>query len=190
MENKIIRFFDILISALILLILFPILVLIPTIIFFFDGAPIIFTQYRVGYNGKLFKIYKFRTMKNLDFVDDYFRLTFFGKFLRKTSLDELPQLFNVLKKDMSLVGPRPLPADIESNIIGLNKIKKRRKILPGITGMSQVNYTGKKRTLMEKVELDLKFVDNYNTYNYFKILGKTPIILIIRSLKNKSSIIK
>ena len=108
-------------------------------------------------------------------------ISILGKILRKTSLDELPQIINVLKKEMSIVGPRPLPANIEKKI---NKsIKVRRKILPGITGMSQVNFDGKSRRLNEKIILDLQFVENYNLYNYFKILCKTPYVLIIRFLK-------
>ena len=139
--------------------------------------------------GKKFLIYKFRTMSNLIFKDEKLRLNSFGKILRKTSLDELPQLINVLKKDMSIVGPRPLPENIEKKIKRSFKIK-RRKILPGITGMSQIQYTGKKRKLIDKIKLDIEFIENYNAYNYFKILLKTPIVLIIRFFKNKSSIIK
>ena len=90
---------------------------------------------------------------------------------------------------MSLVGPRPLPANIEKKISRLSKIK-RRKVLPGITGLSQLNFTGKNRKLIEKVKLDLKFVDNYNVVTYFKILLKTPLIIVKRFFKNKSSIIK
>lgn len=151
--------------------------------------PIIFSQIRVGYEGRKFHIYKFRTMSETIFKDEKLRLTFFGKILRRLSLDELPQLINVLKKDMSLVGPRPLPEEIEKKI-NISSKKKRRKVLPGITGISQVNYSGKKRELDEKVELDLQFVDNYSLYNYFKVIAKTPFALISRFYKNKSSIIK
>ena len=101
----------------------------------------------------------------------------------------MPQFVNVIKKDMSIVGPRPLPEHIEKKIKRTLKLK-RRTILPGITGMSQVNYTGKNRKLNEKLQLDLELVNNYNLYNYFKVLLKTPVVLIIRFLKNKSSIIK
>ena len=90
---------------------------------------------------------------------------------------------------MSIVGPRPLPKSIEKKIKKSIRLK-RRKILPGITGMSQINYTGKNRKLTEKIKLDLQLIDNYTLYNYFKILLRTPIILIIRFFKNKSSIIK
>jgi lipopolysaccharide/colanic/teichoic acid biosynthesis glycosyltransferase len=184
-----IRFFDVLISIFILLILFPFLILISILILIIDGRPIIYKQLRVGYKGCKFKILKFRTMSNAIFKDEKLRLSKLGKILRFSSLDELPQIINVLKKEMSIVGPRPLPVDIEKKI--KNSLKnKRRKILPGITGMSQVNYTGKNRKLNEKILLDIYFVENYNLYNYFKILWKTPYILIVRFFKNQSSIIK
>ena len=174
MINQMIRFFDILISTLILIIFSPILFIISILILVIDGK---------------FIIFKFRTMSNVIFKDEKLRLTIMGKILRRTSIDELPQFINVLNKDMSIVGPRPLPRIIENKINRSVKIK-RRKILPGITGMSQINYTGKKRKLTDKIDLDLHFIDNYTLYNYFKILLKTPIILIIRFFKNKSSIIK
>jgi len=183
-----IRFFDILLAGLLLIIFSPIMLIISISIFTTDGRPIIFKQLRIGYKGKKFTIYKFRTMRNLIIKDEKFRLTFFGKILRRTSLDELPQLINVLKKDMSIVGPRPLPENIEKKIKKSFKVK-RRKILPGITGMSQINYTGKKRNLIEKIKLDVRFIDNYTVSNYFRILLKTPFILVKRFFKNKTSII-
>jgi lipopolysaccharide/colanic/teichoic acid biosynthesis glycosyltransferase len=183
------RLFDILIAVLILIFFSPLIVVISMLVLITDGRPIIYKQLRIGYRGKKFSIYKFRTMSNLIFKDEKLRLNSFGKLLRKSSLDELPQLINVLKKDMSIVGPRPLPENIEKKIKKSLKIK-RRKILPGITGMSQIHYTGKKRKLIDKIKLDIEFIENYNTYNYFKILLKTPIALIIRFFKNKSSIIE
>lgn len=183
------RFFDILFSILILIIFSPIISLISLLILVFDGKPVIYKQSRIGYLGKRFIIFKFRTMDNFIFKDEKLRLTVLGKLLRKTSLDELPQLINVLKKDMSIVGPRPLPETIEKKIKKSNKIK-RRKILPGITGMSQINYTGRNRKLNDKVKLDLYLINNYTIYNYFKILLKTPFVLMVRFFKNKSSLIK
>tara|TARA_Y100000741_G_C17955768_1_gene437679 strand:+ start:44 stop:604 length:561 start_codon:yes stop_codon:yes gene_type:complete len=184
-----IRYFDILISFLILIIFSPIIIIISLLILVIDGKPVIFQQPRIGYLGRQFIIFKFRTMSNVILKDEKMRLTILGKILRKTSLDELPQLINVLKRDMSIVGPRPLPETIEKKIKKSVKIK-RRKVLPGITGASQINYTGKNRKLADKVKLDLYWVDNYTTYNYFKIIAKTPIIILIRLFKNKSSIIK
>jgi len=189
MTNQTIRVFDILISLSILSLFFPIILIISFIILVFDGTPIIYRQSRIGYKGRKFIIFKFRTMSNVVFKDEKLRLTFFGKILRKSSLDELPQLANVLLKDMSIVGPRPLPEIVEKKINKLYRYK-RRKILPGITGMSQINYTGKKRELADKVYLDIKYIDNYTLYNYFKIIIKTPVVLILRFFKNKSSIIR
>ena len=183
-----IRIFDILISTLLLIIFLPILIIISTIILLTEGQPIIFKQLRVGYMGINFTMFKFRTMNNLKLKNEKLRLNNFGKILRKTSLDELPQLYNVLKKDMSIVGPRPLPQNIERKIQKSLKAK-RRKVLPGITGMSQINYTGKKRKLIEKIQLDIYYIDNYTIRNYFIILFKTPLVLIFRFFKNKSSII-
>ena len=189
MINQMIRVFDILISFLILIIFSPIFVIISMLVLVFDGRPIIYKQLRVGQRGRKFIIFKFRTMSEVIFKDEKLRLTTLGKILRRTSLDELPQFVNVLNKDMSIVAPRPLLQTIEKKIKRSIKIK-RRKILTGITGMSQINYTGKKRKLADKIDLDMQFIDNYTLYNYFKILLKTPIIIIIRFFKNKSSIIK
>mgnify|MGYP001200723095 CR=1 FL=1 len=189
MNNNLIRIFDIVISTFSLLILSPLILIISILIFLIDGRPIIYKQIRIGYLGKKFKIFKFRTMKNKKMKNKKNRLTKLGKIIRRLSLDEIPQFINVLKKDMSIVGPRPLP-EIYEKKINKNMRMKRRMVLPGITGMSQINYTGKYRKLDEKVRLDLKFVNNYSLYNYFRILLITPIVLIIRLLKNKSSIIK
>jgi sugar transferase EpsL len=182
------RLFDILIAVLILIFFSPLIVVISILVLITDGRPIIYKQLRIGHMGKKFLIYKFRTMSNLILKDEKLRLNSFGKLLRKSSLDELPQLINVLKKDMSIVGPRPLPENIEKKIKKSFKVK-RRKILPGITGMSQINYTGKKRNLIEKIKLDVRFIDNYTVSNYFRILLKTPFILVKRFFKNKTSII-
>ena len=205
------KIFDFLFSLLFLIISLPLFILISLFIKLSSRGPIFYLQERIGKNNIPFRCIKFRTMhpeakdilENLLIKDDKLkkefeethklkndpRITIIGKFLRKTSLDELPQLINVLKKEMSIVGPRPLPKNIENKIKKSIKIK-RRKILPGITGMSQINYTGKNRRLSEKVKLDIKFIDNYSLNNYFKILIKTPIIVFIRFFRNKSSIIK
>jgi len=184
-----IRFFDIIISISILIIFLPVLFIISMSILFLNGRPLLYKQVRVGLGGKKFKILKFRTMKNDTELNEKLRLTNFGKLLRKTSLDELPQFINVIKNDMSIVGPRPLPEIIEKKINRHVKIK-RRKIAPGITGLSQINYTGKHRKLEEKIHLDILFINNYTLSNYFKIIIKTPIALFLRLLRNKTSIIK
>ena len=183
MKNKLTRIFDIFISILILVILFPLIVIISILIFVFDGRPVIFKQIRIGYRGKKFQIFKFRTMKNNFLKNENLRLTWFGKILRRLSLDEIPQFINVIKKDMSIVGPRPLP-EVNEKKIKKTLRKKRRDVLPGITGLSQINYTSKFRKLDDKVKLDIKFIKNYSLYNYFKILLNTTIVLIIRFIYN------
>ncbi|WP_435116907.1 sugar transferase [Candidatus Pelagibacter bacterium nBUS_49] len=119
-----IRFFDISISILSLLVLLPLLVIISSLILMIEGRPIIFKQNRIGRGGKKFVIYKFRTMSNIKYKNEEQRLSNFGKILRKTSLDEIPQLLNVLKNNMSIVGPRPLPESTERKI---NKILKKKE---------------------------------------------------------------
>ena len=181
--------FSVFLALIFFIIMVPIFLIISGVIFIDDGLPIIFSQVRIGHNGKKFEIYKFKTMKNYSIKNEKLRLTKLGIILRRLSLDEIPQFINVLNNDMSIVGPRPLPEKNEK------KIKKkfrmiRRKVLPGITGLSQINYKGKYRKINDKVKLDIKYVKHYTFYNYLKIIAKTPIVLIIRLLKNKSSIIK
>ena len=104
MKNELIRTLDVLISILLLAILFPLIILISILILIFDGRPIFFTQIRIGQQGKKFIIFKFRTMKNISFKNENLRLTKIGKIIRRLSFDEIPQFFNVLKNDMSIVG--------------------------------------------------------------------------------------
>jgi len=130
-------FCDILFSLIIVILLTPFFVIISLLIIFSDKGPVIFCSKRVGYKGKVFTIYKFRTLsvklwaKDKSFVtrkDDY-RIFFFGKILRSTHMDELPQFINVIKGDMSIIGPRPMPEGLRM---------KNLSVLPGITGLSQI----------------------------------------------------
>ena len=180
------RVFDLIIAFLFFVLVLPLLFIASLSILIIDLQSPFFIQERSGLYGKKINIYKLKTMK---FINGHKKVTILGKILRLSKIDELPQLINVLNKDMSLVGPRPLPEEIEKKIANSIKIK-RRNILPGITGMSQINYTGKNRKLDQKINLDLQYIDNYNLYNYFKILLKTPLVLVSRFFKNKSSIIK
>jgi len=147
------------------------------------GSPILFRQNRPGYKEKIFSIYKFRTMtneKNKDgnLLPDNQRLVGVGKFIRSTSLDELPQLFNVLKGEMSFVGPRPLL--IEYLPLYDDTQKRRHSVLPGITGWAQVN--GRNAISWEqKFEYDIWYVDNQSFLLDMKILWLTLLKVVKRS---------
>lgn len=170
-----INIFEKIFASLLLIILFPLIILLFVLLLIFQGRPVIFISERVGINGSLFNIFKFRTMENKITYKDPDKITFIGKFLRKLSLDELLQIINIIKGEMSFVGPRPLPLDIE-NKIEFNKRIKRRLIKPGLTGLSQINYQPN-RSLNEKVNLDIKYVNNFSISLYFYILIFTiPIV--------------
>lgn len=170
--------------ALFLIILFsPIYIVVSLLIFFKMGSPILFRQKRPGYKEKIFGIYKFRTMTNEkdefgNLLPDDKRLIGIGKFIRSTSLDELPQLFNVLKGDMSFVGPRPL---LEEYLPLYNEKQKRRHdVKPGITGWAQVN--GRNAISWEqKFDYDVWYVDNQSFWLDIKILWLTFLKVVKRS---------
>ena len=139
------------------------------------GAPVLFRQTRPGYRGEPFVIYKFRTMSDErgpdgELLPDEERLGRFGKFLRSTSIDELPELFNVLKGDMSLVGPRPLL--MQYLPLYSEEQARRHEVRPGITGWAQINGRNAIRW-EEKFELDVWYVDNHSLGLDFKILALT-----------------
>ena len=170
--------------ALFLIILFsPIYIVVSLLIFFKMGSPILFRQKRPGYKEKIFGIYKFRTMTNEkdefgNLLPDDKRLVGIGKFIRSTSLDELPQLFNVLKGDMSFVGPRPL---LEEYLPLYNEKQKRRHdVKPGITGWAQVN--GRNAISWDqKFDYDVWYVDNQSFWLDIKILWLTFLKVVKRS---------
>ena len=167
------RSFDIIISSLGLIIFTPLLLLISIVILVFDGLPIIFVQPRLGKDKKEFKIIKFRTMKlgnSKSSEDDQTRQTLLGKFLRKASLDELPVLINVLKGEMSIVGPRPLLLKYSERF---NSFQNRRhEVLPGITGLAQIK--GRNQiSWEEKFIYDIQYIDDHNLLLDIKILFKT-----------------
>ena len=170
--------------AFILIIIFsPIYIILSILIWRNMGRPILFQQKRPGYKEKIFGIYKFRTMTNEkdefgDLLPDDKRLIGIGKFIRSTSLDELPQLFNVLKGDMSFVGPRPLL--IEYLPLYNKKQKRRHDVKPGITGWAQVN--GRNAISWEqKFDYDVWYVDNQSFWLDIKILWLTFLKVIKRS---------
>jgi undecaprenyl phosphate N,N'-diacetylbacillosamine 1-phosphate transferase len=167
--------FDYFLSGIAILILFPVIAFVWILVFFKLGLPVIFTQARPGKNEKIFKLYKFRTMSNKTdgsgfLLPDCDRITQFGLFLRKTSLDELPQLFNVLKGNLSFIGPRPLLVEYlpKYNI----EQKKRHLVKPGITGLAQVNGRNS-ITWEEKFRLDVYYAQNLSLILDIKILCKT-----------------
>ena len=194
------RLFDLIVSMFAIIVISPILALAALAIYVTSGSPVVFVQDRYGYNGRVFKLFKFRTMvKNADAMQDALRgqnerdgaafkisndprVTRLGRFLRKTSIDELPQLFNVFKGDMSLVGPRPLPlADYKR----MNNTSHRRRlsVLPGITGPWQIS--GRDQISFEEwMEMDLDYIDNWRLLTDFKILLLTvPVVLLARGSK-------
>ncbi len=169
------RLFDLISSFIGLLFLLPVIVLIVLLVRLKIGSPIFFKQVRPGLNEHMFNMYKFRTMtdecdKNGVLLSDKDRLTKFGKFLRSTSLDELPGLWCVLKGDMSLVGPRPLL--VEYLPLYSEKQSRRHEVKPGITGWAQVN--GRNAISWEKkFDLDVWYVDNKSLLLDVKIIWMT-----------------
>lgn len=175
MQKFIKRAIDILGSLLGGLLISPILIIIAILIRIKLGSPIFFTQDRVGKDGKVFKIVKFRTMleaydKFGEPLSDKKRVTSFGNFLRSTSLDELPELINVLKGDMSLVGPRPLL--VEYIDLYSKEQFRRHEVRPGMTGWAQVNGRNN-LNWDEKFKMDVEYVDNVNLLLDIKILFLT-----------------
>jgi sugar transferase EpsL len=169
------RSFDILIASLLLVILLPILLLIAVAVRYQLGAPVLFKQWRPGMHGIPFVLYKFRTMiterdHNGDLLPDHLRLTRFGRWLRKTSLDELPELWNVLRGEMSLVGPRPLLMEYLS--LYTSEQARRHDVRPGITGWAQVNGRNAIQW-SEKLALDVWYVENRSLMLDLKILWLT-----------------
>jgi lipopolysaccharide/colanic/teichoic acid biosynthesis glycosyltransferase len=169
------RTFDIICAGLALLVLSPVLFLVGMLVRVMLGTPIIFKQPRPGRAGKLFRLLKFRTMTdardgNGQLLPDKERLTTFGRFLRASSLDELPELLNVLRGDMSLVGPRPLL--VEYLPLYTAAQARRHEVRPGITGWAQVN--GRNAISWEdKFRLDVWYVDNQSLWLDLKILFMT-----------------
>lgn len=174
-EKYVKRTVDFLLSLISIIILSPVLLILAVVVRIKMGSPIVFSQSRPGINGKIFKMYKFRTMtnekdENGNLLPDEMRLNKFGSFLRSTSLDELPELFNILKGDMAIVGPRPLL--VEYLPLYTRKQARRHEVRPGMTGYAQVN--GRNELSWEKkFELDVEYVDNVTFVNDLRIIFKT-----------------
>ncbi len=174
------RVIDIVLSFFLLILLSPIIVVISILIRKKLGSPILFVAERPGLKGKRFKLYKFRSMsderdENGELLLDSIRLTKFGRKLRATSLDELPSLLNVLKGDMSLVGPRPL--SVKYLPYYTEEVMKRHNVRPGITGLAQVNGRNS-ITWEERFEYDLKYVNNVSLFMDISIIYQTIMVVL------------
>lgn len=169
------RIFDIFLALLLFVFMSPFFVVVGFFILIFMGNPIIFKQKRPGLNGKLFTIFKFRTMNNISdengvLAQDSERITHLGKVLRSWSIDELPEIWNILVGKMSFVGPRPLL--VEYLALYSSQQSRRHEVIPGLTGWAQVN--GRNNiTWEEKFNLDIWYVDNVSFTLDLKILLKT-----------------
>lgn len=169
------RVFDVVFSGGALVILSPVLAVTAVLVRIKLGKPVVFCQERPGKDEKIFKMYKFRTMTNTcdeegNLLPDEKRLTPFGRMLRKTSLDELPELFNIFKGDMSIVGPRPLLCSYLPYYT--EREKKRHSVMPGLTGLAQVNG----RNMLawdERLELDVRYAENITFIGDMKIIVRT-----------------
>ena len=186
------RLFDVMISSAALLLLSPVMVAVAIAIKLYDGGPIFFHQRRVGRGNRFFNIYKFRSMRESDAKGDRSaakdddRITPIGRFIRRTSIDELPQLLNVVKGDMSLVGPRPhaLGSKAGSKLFWQveRKYWQRHGLRPGITGLAQVRgyrgATDEERDLTDRLKADLEYIQGWSLWRDFKILFATATVLV------------
>lgn len=176
------RVIDIVVSFLALIVLSPLLLVIAVAVLVTLGRPILFAQQRAGRSGVPFTIRKFRTMtddrdSHGDPLPDAERLTGFGRFLRSTSLDELPELFNVLRGEMSLVGPRPLPTHYLPRYS--QRHARRHEVRPGITGLAQVNGRNL-TTWSDRLDMDVWYVDNRSLILDLQLLLRTITSVISR----------
>lgn len=169
------RWFDLVISFGAMIVLSPLFLIVSILVRIKLGGPVLFTQNRPGLNGEIFKIYKFRSMTNEKddnglLLSDEIRLTDFGKLLRSTSLDELPELINIIKGDMSIVGPRPLL--VQYLEFYNDEQKRRHDVRPGLTGLAQVNGRNS-LSWKEKFVYDVTYVDHYNLMYDIRIIVAT-----------------
>jgi Sugar transferases involved in lipopolysaccharide synthesis len=176
------RVFDVVVSATALIVLAPVMGLIALAVWRTMGRPVLFRQVRPGLHGKPFVMYKFRTMRDLrdaegKLLPDEARLTPFGRWLRSTSLDELPELLNVLRGEMSLVGPRPLLMEYLDRYTP--EQARRHEVKPGITGWAQIHGRNN-LSWDERFKLDVWYVDNWSLWLDLKILWRTLWMVLRR----------
>lgn len=182
-ETYIKRLLDIVLSGGALLVLSPVLLITALLVRVKLGSPVIFCQPRPGKDEKIFNLYKFRSMtdardENGQLLPDEIRLTKFGKLLRSTSLDELPELWNIFKGDMSIVGPRPLL--VEYLPYYTEEEKLRHDVRPGLTGLAQVNGRNN-LTWEQKFAYDLEYVNHLSLVNDVKIIIQTVKKVLVRA---------
>jgi lipopolysaccharide/colanic/teichoic acid biosynthesis glycosyltransferase len=166
---------DFMLSLMAIIALSPVLIIVGILVRFKLGSPVLFKQKRPGFKEKIFTMYKFRTMtdekdENGELLPDSVRLTKFGRMLRSTSLDELPELFNILKGDMSIVGPRPQL--VRDMVFMTEEQRQRHSVHPGLTGWAQVNGRNKV-TWEEKLSLDLDYIEDISFVKDWKIIFMT-----------------
>ena len=178
------KLFDIILSLILIISLFPVMILIFFLVWITIGFPI-FRQKRPGSNSKVFTLYKFKTLYEIsNNTSQKKKQNKIGNFLRKTGLDELPQLFNVLKNDMSLVGPRPLLVEYLKKYSSYEK--KRHLVKPGITGLAQVNPDPSGVKLWKKsIKLDIHYVTNVSFFLDIQILFKTVELILFKKKQYK-----
>lgn len=160
----------------------PIILIISFLIFFFDGMPIFFIQERPGKDSKLFKLVKFRTMKDKNNSSSIQRVTKLGQILRRFSIDELPSIINILLGHMSLIGPRPLLK--EYLVLYDDNQKKRHNLLPGLTGLAQIEGRNS-ISWDEKFRHDLKYIESVNLFLDIKIFFKSFLIIFNQKIINQ-----
>jgi sugar transferase EpsL len=176
------RVFDLVAALAALLLLSPLLAAAALLVRFKLGPPVLFSQARPGCGGRIFTLYKFRTMTEARDSDgksrpDAERLTGFGRFLRAASVDELPELWNVIRGEMSLVGPRPLLVEYLSRYSP--EEARRHEVLPGITGWAQINGRNS-TTWQERLQLDVWYVDHRSFWLDLRILARTALLVLRR----------
>lgn len=173
---------DLVLSLIALIVLSPVLLVVAFLVRVKLGSPIIFKQKRPGLNEQIFTLYKFRTMTddrndNGELLSDDIRLTSFGKLLRSTSLDELPELWNIVRGDMGIVGPRPQL--IKDMVFMTREQRQRHTVLPGLSGLAQIN--GRNCILWEdKLKCDLEYMEDITFINDLKIIFRTIITVLNR----------
>ena len=179
-KNYLKNVIDLCFGSIIFVLLLPILILLSFFVFFSMGSPIFFKQERIGKNNKPFIMYKFRTMREPKegenrLLSDADRVTKVGAFLRKTSLDESPEIINVVKGEMSLVGPRPL-LDLHLELFDDRQLK-RHDVKPGMTGLAQV-MGRQSLSFTQRTDLDVKYIENLSLWLDLKIIVKTILVVL------------